>query len=373
MEEKVNRAGFVDRPLPEPQKPDDVCRVIFIGDSFVEALQVSNQEKSHVVFETLANQLPLQKQVETVAFGRSGTGQINQLIFYDEFAKTLDPDAVILIVVANDFANNSHVLEAVRNGWHPRHLPMLYATHDQDTGDMQYLPIDPHWEQYLLPLPAQPAQPKNVVQAAHATLGRNSRFHGWLSAKLNLLQPSMANYLNGAPLSLSDIYVSRMAHIQAIPEFNQVFREWSYPADWGIDQMFYVSAATLPPVFTQALTYTRFAFSEFTRRAQSDQFQLIVFADSYVSSFSGRGTTGEIRHPQSGRSIEDGNYVRHLGAILDDYNIPLIEFFDYHQTHGLEVTESIFAHDGHWTATGHRRAAQALLAYFTEQETFCAD
>ena len=52
VEEKVNSLGFIDRP-PPIAKNDDACRVVFLGDSFVEAVQVPINQKIHVQFEIM--------------------------------------------------------------------------------------------------------------------------------------------------------------------------------------------------------------------------------------------------------------------------------------------------------------------------------
>src|SRR5262249_20347384 len=111
--QRTNKWGFPDREPRETPVGSTECHISFIGDSFVEAAQVPMSEKVHVVLEKLAEEKVPDMHVVTSAFGHSGTGQLNQLPFYDEFARKLRPKVVVLVFVRNDFANNSKVLEAV--------------------------------------------------------------------------------------------------------------------------------------------------------------------------------------------------------------------------------------------------------------------
>lgn len=148
---QANSLGFLDREPPSIKHPGD-CRVIFLGDSYVEAAQLTIDKKFHVLFEEMANaQITPGQKFESVAFGYSGTGQANQLPFYDIFAKPLQPNVVILVFVANDLANNSTVLESVRNGWDPRHPPRLYFEYKKSSAAFKPIPIDPNWQSFLLP------------------------------------------------------------------------------------------------------------------------------------------------------------------------------------------------------------------------------
>jgi hypothetical protein len=71
---RANANGFLDREPPTTR--DDACRVLFLGDSFVEAAQVSLDERVQLVFEGLANAGD-GPRVRTMALGYSGTGQAN--------------------------------------------------------------------------------------------------------------------------------------------------------------------------------------------------------------------------------------------------------------------------------------------------------
>ena len=61
-----------------------------IGDSHVEARQVPIADKFHVRLEELAAEELRHLDITTSAFGIWGTGQVNQLAYY-EFARTLRP------------------------------------------------------------------------------------------------------------------------------------------------------------------------------------------------------------------------------------------------------------------------------------------
>ncbi len=104
IKQKTNAYGFADRDW-SPAKLPGVLRIEFIGDSFVEAVQVPIEQKSHVLFEEKANQVFGSPKIETAAFGMSGTGQANQLKFYDSSGCKFHPAVVILVVVSNDFGN----------------------------------------------------------------------------------------------------------------------------------------------------------------------------------------------------------------------------------------------------------------------------
>lgn len=78
VEERSYEAGFLDRPLPPLAKSPGVCRIAFIGDSMVEAAQVPIGQKVQVVIQKRLEAARPGKPVETMAFGFSGTGQVNK-------------------------------------------------------------------------------------------------------------------------------------------------------------------------------------------------------------------------------------------------------------------------------------------------------
>ena len=83
-----------------------------------------------------------------VAIARSGVGQASELGFYHA-NRQIKPDLVILMFVGNDFANNSILLESLRSGFHPDHLPWWFPTIDNDKR-CKLVPPSPDWDKYLL-------------------------------------------------------------------------------------------------------------------------------------------------------------------------------------------------------------------------------
>ena len=90
---RTNSLGFLDREPPSLERAAKGCHITIIGNSFVEARQVPIPEKFHVRLEEIAVQELPHLDVTTSAFGMSATGQVDQLAFYDEYARHLPPPA----------------------------------------------------------------------------------------------------------------------------------------------------------------------------------------------------------------------------------------------------------------------------------------
>jgi hypothetical protein len=221
---KINSLGFADAE-PVLPKPKDRFRVLLVGDSFVEAVQVPIQQKVQTLLAAQLNERIPARKSDVVALGMSGTGQSNELSFYERNRKDFAPDLVVLIFVGNDFANNSPLLEAVRNGWDPEHLPRLFMR-----PDCTRAPISADWAKFLLPA----ASPTDRVKLLRA------RSH----------------------------------------EIDRGFGEWKEESE-DMDQKFY-KTGDLPPAFEEAISLTKCAFAEWKKLAAEDRFQLLVVAAEQV-------------------------------------------------------------------------------------------
>lgn len=149
IREKANSLGFLDRE-PKVPKPAGTFRILFLGDSFVEAAQVPIARKFHVLLEQRLRQAFPGRAIDTVAMGYSGTGQASQIPFYETFAKALQPDLVVALFVSNDFANNSPVLESVRNGWHPYHPPRPFLEVEPGAVGYRRVNVDLDYQKHLI-------------------------------------------------------------------------------------------------------------------------------------------------------------------------------------------------------------------------------
>ncbi len=125
------------------------------------------------------------------------------------------------------------------------------------------------------------------------------------------------------------------------PEADRKFAAWNGSDD--MDFVFYRSGP-MAPVFEDALASTRCAFAAWKELARQDGFRLTVAADSNVDD------------PAAPAELQ------RLRSILADVGLPLLNLRDDFSKHGdLRLTRWKF--DSHWTPTGHRWAADALLQH----------
>ena len=186
---RTNRLGFLDREPPSPERAAKSCHITMIGDSFVEARQVSIPEKFHVRLEEMAARELPHLDVTTSAFGIGSTGQIDQLAFYDEYARHLRPKLVVLVFVPNDYRNNFPLWRSTRKGLDPEHLPYVSAVRTAD-GSFSLRPPDPDYERFRLPrLSGSPSTPplRSFIYYGIRTFLHRSYFWAWWGTKRSLL------------------------------------------------------------------------------------------------------------------------------------------------------------------------------------------
>lgn len=109
--EYLSEVGINSQGWPDAEhsfeKPESVYRILILGDSFVENLQVPFEKR---FFRQLQNKLG--NKFEIIAMGRGNTGTAQQYLMLKEYGLKYKPDLVIqLFLTANDVKNNSPVLQ----------------------------------------------------------------------------------------------------------------------------------------------------------------------------------------------------------------------------------------------------------------------
>jgi len=109
-----NSFGYFDHDY-EQDKPPQVTRIIFVGDSYVESIQVPLSRTFHKLTEASLSRSLLGKPIgpiEVVALGNSGTGQAAHRKVVEREAIGFKPDLLILMLCGNDFCDDDPELKS---------------------------------------------------------------------------------------------------------------------------------------------------------------------------------------------------------------------------------------------------------------------
>ena len=343
---RANSLGFLDREPPNPQNAAAACHIAAIGDSFVQASEVPIADKFHIRLEEIAAERMPDLGVAASAYGRTGTGQVNQLPYYDWFARALRPNLIALVFVENDFKNNSAVLETLtRRYGHPEKFPYA-AAYKREDGSIELRPPHPDFE-----LPGAPR-----IAGLHGTYFNGpvlsrvlsvSYFANWARAKWTVLfaqeDTRHAEKLVGA-------WAREMSRL---PCCRNVLDGWD-PAHTRVIVGMFRKAEKLPPVFQDAIDYTAFALDQWKARADRDGAALVILSTHRIGS---RG---------------DPLFDR-MNALAQERGIPVIDQREYIIRQGRKIADAHFAHDSHWNANGHLWAAEALMEWIERNQHVCDD
>jgi len=79
-------------------------KVLFLGDSYTQAMQVSNDKAYYAILQD-------QLGIEVFSLGVDGFGTLQEYMLLDRIIDDLEPDAVVLQFCPNDLINNDYKLE----------------------------------------------------------------------------------------------------------------------------------------------------------------------------------------------------------------------------------------------------------------------
>ena len=275
---RANSLGFLDREPPGAERAAASCHVTLIGDSFVEAREVPIADKAQVRLEELAARDSPELDVTTSAFGFSGTGQINQLAFYDSYARRLSPDVVVLVFVDNDFYDNSLALSSWQRGTHPDHPPWFHAVRGAD-GEMEFVPpassLD-ELREHLLPRP-----PEGLGRRVERELRERSYFADWLWTQQSGYRG--VEWWAGweTQREMRRVWAELISRHPRHAAFTQGWPRANPPRELFLED-------DPPPDFQEALDVTVFALEQFRERTDRDGAALVVLADRKFGG-GGRG------------------------------------------------------------------------------------
>ena len=347
---RFNREGFLDREPPRAESAADACHVTVIGDSFVEAREVPIADKLQVRLEVLAERRLSSLHVTTSAFGRNGTGQINQLAYYDEFARKRAPGLIVLVFARNDYFENSRLLIALSSLRDPNRLPVMTAERAAD-GALRLRPPNPEYEDQESIRRRRgdlgawyPPSFMRYVRAATRRVARWSYLGGWLDAHADVLTQPEAT---PDRIAWADVLRKKHPDEPLLDAFAR--REWPAGTRF-LNDLF--AADPLPPPYAAELEYTVFALDQFRRRAERDGASLVILA---------------IHHLRPGEPSFD-----RLRAIAGELRIPVVSLYDHVVRRGGRVRDAYWRHDYHWTPAGHQWAAEAILEHLRRRPDVCA-
>lgn len=103
----INSDGWNFPRNYDTEKPKNTFRIAVVGDSFVEALQVSsNKGFPYLLEKNLNNEDWHDRRIEVYAFGHAGASAEHYAHMLEYVGENYHPDFVIINIVADDFTNS---------------------------------------------------------------------------------------------------------------------------------------------------------------------------------------------------------------------------------------------------------------------------
>ena len=338
--QRANSIGFLDRDPIDPSRADESCHIAIIGDSFVEGREVHISDKMQVQLEEIAAHEAPNLDVTVSAYGIMGTGQVNQLPFYDRYARHMNPNIVVLVFYTNDVWNNSATLSLLMEGYRPEHPPFLSA-HRVFSNSIELTMPDPKFEQDLLVSTHAPWMTQAIRR-----ISKVSQFARWIRINTRGFRLTVEEFRN-------TLLSARVAYLMNRPEYAYLFNGWIPNTHLELHET--KSWKVASEIFREGWGFTSFGLEQFKRRADHDGAALMVLV---TSNWHG----------------ESDQRFLWLSSIAESLDIPVVSQHDYIVSQGGSVEDARWDNDFHWTPAGHRWAAEAIWEHIgTEWQGKCPE
>jgi lysophospholipase L1-like esterase len=318
---RINRLGLRDVER-EYAKPANVTRVLLLGDSFIEAMQVPLEG-------VLATQMQerLGPRVEVINAGVSGYGTASELLFLQREGFRYDPDVVLLAFYpGNDVKNNSPALE---DGLRPAYgaggsLQRVVAANESGLARERR-----RWSDRL-----------RAVQYGRQVLLRHPELAGVLH-RLGVLKrsaPRRAPERDGIPVD----------YLVFAPE-----RDAEWETAWQYTE--------------QLLTAMRDAVS-----AKAKRFAVLIIPTRYqiYPEWWEEAVSG---HPaMQGKTWDVAAPAARVQRWCDAHGVPCLDLAPAFTAARSGPERLFFHYDGHWTPAGHALAARQVAEFLRQHEFVAA-
>jgi acetyltransferase AlgX (SGNH hydrolase-like protein)/GDSL-like lipase/acylhydrolase family protein len=321
----TNSHGFRDRERSFG-KPAGTNRILLLGDSMIEAVQVPFDQSIAALLEDQLVRGGL--KAETINLGVSGLGTAREYLMLKEYGSQYEPDLVLLFFIANDVRNNSARLEAVPSYPYPIADGAGSLARDE-AGRPRFTPISDG------PL----------------RFGVIRRWLGEYSKSYRLLRNTVPN----SPWIHRWAY--RLGLMTAPPEEGQ-----GRPTDFGSFEVYRAQSA---PAWEEAWRMTENMLLETAKLAVTTRarFAVIlvphpweVYPDWWEEILANvpamRGMGFDLDKPS-----------REFAALLERHRIPYVNLLPEFRRRQADSPPLYIKGDGHWTAAGHRLAAQLIAGF----------
>ncbi len=330
-EGRFNSHGFRDYERTY-EKPSGVFRILVLGDSYIEALQVQLEDSFTALLEKSLNAQGSSTRFEVLGLGGSGFGTADEYLRYLNFGAAYHPDLVILaFTTGNDFHNNSKVLN--REGF------SFYYEFDEQRN----LVLD-----------------RSLIDAYEKGMTYSKQLFEELKTKSHLLTLlSQRVYLLRRQLleaSLAQVQKEERLGLGSLPRLDVFSNLNIYRSD-------------LPPLWKEAVEITKGIIVKFKRSVEQSgsKFLLISLSNAEQVHFE-LGTELE-KHYQTKLDYEQAD--RFLEECAIEHNVQFLKlmpaFREYHRKTGEYLHGFGTSHQGHWNQTGHRLAAELTFEFLTKQ------
>ena len=293
-------------------KPADVYRILIIGDSFVEAVQVDYEQTFYArLIKQLAQKNTDKRRFEVVALGRVGWGTLQEYIYYQAEGVKYHADLVLLMFYINDVADNDPAF--FYPGINNTNFDYVFEGDAVRLIDTNHQALPPNAARHLYnalpPLlqalntarllvrafdsPAKIITPGGVLTRVHPQFyiyvkqpEVEGYAEGWRRTAWALTHFASATKANGSAFAVVSIFIGAEMIQNVAGWFPEQVRGWQWNADLPDQKLAGILAGS-----GAALIRTRSTFEQVASQAGSEVYKLLFIPEDGHFNARGHETT----------------------------------------------------------------------------------